>query len=411
MTDSIWLEGIGKQYRIGVPRPAYRSLGESLTNAVTGLFRRTPHSGDRAGAFWALRDIDLTVRAGEVLGLIGRNGAGKSTLLKVLARVTRPTTGRAELVGRVGSLLEVGTGFHSELTGRENVLLNGSILGMKRREILSKMDRIVEFAGVAEFLDTPIKHYSSGMRVRLAFAVAAHLETEILLADEVLAVGDAEFQKRCIEEMGSLARRGRTVVFVSHNMTAIGDVCSRAVLLDHGRLAAEGRPEEVIRKYLGRFAASAAEVALEPPATDHGVALRRIAVANETGQHTTELDWRGPVVVEIEFAVTAPLPALSVGITLVNQLGVRVVHSWALFQAAMEAGTYVVRGVLPGERLNPGRYFIDVGAGCYGIEYYHVAEQAVGFEVVKTSGDYGYDLEAYAATYARLPWEVRKVAG
>src|SRR5262245_5151575 len=212
------VEGLGKEYRIGGRQERYRTIRDSLAAAVSARLRRKQSDQER---FWALKDVSFEVKKSEVLGVIGRNGAGKSTLLKILSRITEPTTGCAEIYGRVGSLLEVGTGFHNELTGRENIYLNGAILGMKRREIERKFDEIVAFAEVEKFIDTPVKHFSSGMYLRLAFAVAAHLETEILLVDEVLAVGDAEFQKKCLGKVGEVAQAGRTVLFVSHNMAAL----------------------------------------------------------------------------------------------------------------------------------------------------------------------------------------------
>ena len=220
---AIRAEGVGKRYAIGVSRAAYGSLRESLTEALTAPFRRRARGRaiPESDTLWALRDVSFEVREGEVVGVIGRNGAGKSTLLKILARITEPTTGQVVLSGRIGSLLEVGTGFHPELTGRENVFLNGAILGMRRAEILKKFDEIVAFAELERFLDTPVKHYSTGMYLRLAFAVAAHLEPEILLVDEVLAVGDAAFQKRCLGKMNEVAKAGRTVLFVSHNLGAV----------------------------------------------------------------------------------------------------------------------------------------------------------------------------------------------
>ncbi len=254
MSDfAIRVEGLGKRYRIG-ERERYRALRDTLADAVKAPLRRlrsprTPHVVDNT--IWALRDVSLEVAPGEVLGVIGHNGAGKSTLLKILSRITEPTEGRAEVRGRVGSLLEVGTGFHPELTGRENIYLNGAILGMKRSEITRRFDDMVAFAGVERFIDTPVKRYSSGMYLRLAFAVAAHLEPEILLVDEVLAVGDAAFQKKCLGRMSDVAREGRTVLFVSHNLPSIENLCQRVVVVDGGRLVMQGDPVTCIAAYLG----------------------------------------------------------------------------------------------------------------------------------------------------------------
>ena len=248
MATAISVQGLSKRYRIGQYQTAYGTLRDALSGGVRRIVAREHHDEERD--MWALRDVSFDVPDGEVLGIVGRNGAGKSTLLKVLTRIVSPTEGRAEIRGRVGSLLEVGTGFHPELTGRENVFLNGSILGMRQREIVSKFDEIVDFAGVGPFLDTPVKRYSSGMSVRLAFAVAAHLEPEILLVDEVLAVGDAEFQRRCLGRMEDLSESGRTVVFVSHQMQAVAQLCDRAIWLDHGRVESEGPASDVVAEYL-----------------------------------------------------------------------------------------------------------------------------------------------------------------
>ena len=271
MTDNIAIkvESLGKRYRIGQyvgSGAQYKTLRESLTNAVLAPLRRLRQLGDgrretsprssvlsqpSANRFiWAIQDVSFEVKRGEVLGIIGRNGAGKSTLLKVLTRITEPTKGRVEMHGRVGSLLEVGTGFHPELTGRENIYLSGAILGMMRKEIDRKFDEIVDFSGVEKFIDTPVKRYSSGMRVRLGFAVAAHLEPEILLIDEVLAVGDAEFQKKCLGKMGEVATAGRTVLFVSHNMAAVTQLCSRGILLEQGRVKDIDNADKVVHHYL-----------------------------------------------------------------------------------------------------------------------------------------------------------------
>jgi lipopolysaccharide transport system ATP-binding protein len=260
MNDDIAIrtEGLGKRYRLGEQkdltsnlREALMTLPRSLASGAMGFMRRGNAGGPASSSdFWALRDVDLEVARGEVLGIVGRNGAGKSTLLKVLSRITAPTTGRAEIRGRVGSLLEVGTGFHPELSGRDNVFLNGAILGMRKAEIEAKFDEIVDFSEVERFLDTPVKRYSSGMRVRLGFAVAAFLEPEILFVDEVLAVGDAAFRKKCLGKMENVAEAGRTVLFVSHNMSAIASLCTRAIQIDDGQLVRSGEPREVIEAYL-----------------------------------------------------------------------------------------------------------------------------------------------------------------
>ena len=247
MSSVVEARGLSKRYLIGGPAERYGRLTESITRAVTRPLRL---GGGKKAHLWALKDVDLDVAAGEVVGIIGRNGAGKTTLLKILSRITEPTEGIARLEGRVGSLLEVGTGFHPELTGRENVFLNGAILGMRRSEIARQFDEIVAFAEVEEFLDTPVKRYSSGMHVRLAFSVAAHLEAEVLIVDEVLAVGDASFQKKCLGKMDDVSRSGRTVLFVSHNMAAVENLCSRGLLLEKGRLAHAGGVEDVVKRYL-----------------------------------------------------------------------------------------------------------------------------------------------------------------
>src|SRR6188508_439786 len=251
MKPIIRVENLSKQYTIGAKTEPYSTLRESIVRAARKPIDMVRRNGKAENTkFWALKDVNFDVMPGEVVGIIGRNGAGKSTLLKVHSRITEPTTGRVELYGRVGSLLEVGTGFHPELTGRENIFLNGAILGMRREEISKKFDEIVDFAEIEEFLDTPVKRYSSGMYVRLAFAVAAHLEPEILVVDEVLAVGDAQFQKKCLGKMGEVARGGRTVLFVSHNMSAINRLCSRGVLLDAGRVVFDGPAVNATAAYL-----------------------------------------------------------------------------------------------------------------------------------------------------------------
>lgn len=409
---AIRLDNISKQYRVGARDASARTLRESVMrvlHAPFGLLQRKNRHASPARHIWALENVSFEVMQGEVIGIIGRNGAGKSTLLKILARITEPTSGSAELRGRVGSLLNVGTGFHSELTGRENIYLNGAILGMSRAEVRRKMDQIVDFAGVGEFLDTPVKHYSDGMRVRLAFAVAAHLDTEILLADEVLAVGDAAFQKKCIDEMGSLAHQGRTVLFVSHNMGAIGELCKKTILLDKGRLEGFGNTHDIVKQYLAEFTSNTPYVEIKPPDIDRGVAISKITITSDTGEPAGELDWRFPFSLQIEFKISRHQHALSIGVTLVNQFGIRALFSWIAFQQPFSPGSYLVEGKFSGESLTPGRYFIDVSAEHYWIEAYHVVHQAASFEILKTTGEFGYDLETYAVLFARIPWQTRSL--
>src|SRR5690242_20479527 len=257
MSDlAIRCESLSKQYRIGSP-DSYRTLRDAIFNTALAAFRRSTNNSQN-GHIWALQDVCCEIKRGEVVGIIGLNGAGKSTLLRILSRITEPTRGVAEIYGRVGSLLEVGTGFHPELTGRENIYLNGAILGMQKSEIDRKFDEIVAFAEVEKFLDTPVKRYSSGMYVRLAFGVAAHLETEVLLVDEVLAVGDAQFQKKCFDKMQEIGTQGRTIMFVSHNMSAVRSICEQALIIEKGRVVAQGEIDETVDRYLSEINASQA---------------------------------------------------------------------------------------------------------------------------------------------------------
>jgi lipopolysaccharide transport system ATP-binding protein len=294
---------LSKQYRLGAPQAAYKTLRESVQGMLTAPLRMFRRRRAPASTIWALRDVSFDVRPGEVVGIIGRNGAGKSTLLKVLARIAEPSGGYADLRGRVGSLLEVGTGFHPELSGRENIFLNGAILGMGRREITRKFEPIVEFAEVGPFIDTAVKHYSSGMQLRLAFAVAAHLEPEILFMDEVLAVGDAAFQKKCIGKMGAVAREGRTVLFVSHNMAAIKELCTRVMWIDGGQLQADGDVDEVIEAYLSSVATNKFNHFSE----EHQFAIEEVALKDACGNDAVQFAPGDDLVVEISYNAKEPL--------------------------------------------------------------------------------------------------------
>jgi lipopolysaccharide transport system ATP-binding protein len=319
---AIHVEHLGKRYSLGERREAYGTLKDALARTLGAPLRAWRERGSRQGKaeIWALQDVSFDVGRGEVLAVIGRNGAGKSTLLKVLSRVARPTVGRAWIHGRVGSLLEVGTGFHSELTGRENIYLNGAILGMTRTDIARKFDEIVAFAELERFLDTPVKRYSSGMYMRLAFAVAAHLEPEILLVDEVLAVGDAGFQRKCLGKMGEVAKEGRTVLFVSHNMASIQRLCHSALLLDSGRMTARGSVADVIQLYLEDAAAPLQrwERSLLPTSD---IYFQRIYLSDETGAMLDHVTSASQLRIVMEYVVQRSCRNLQVSVDLLDSNG------------------------------------------------------------------------------------------
>ncbi len=325
MRPIIHIENVGKEYRIESGRPAYSTLRDAVVGSfTTSLNRLRGERGPATHAFWALRGVNLDVCPGERLGIIGCNGAGKSTLLKILSRITEPTEGRVRLYGRVGSLLEVGTGFHGELTGRENIYLNGAILGMKHAEIARNFDEIVAFSGVETFLNIPVKRFSSGMYMRLAFAVAAHLQPEILIVDEVLAVGDAAFQKKCLGKMSEVSRDGRTVIFVSHNMSAVQNLCSRVVWMSGGNVIEEGDPARVINNYLRTTLTTMSQQTWPDPALAPGndrVRVRRAAVTAADGALQDHFTVRTPLRVEFEYwNLTAGAP-LNLGVVVQTEEG------------------------------------------------------------------------------------------
>jgi lipopolysaccharide transport system ATP-binding protein len=416
----IQVRDLGKRYRLGGAVQLDQTLPEAVSHAARRLFGR----GDRERpgsdrSFWALRGVNFDVQRGEVLGIIGRNGAGKSTLLKILSEITEPSEGYAAIRGRIASLLEVGTGFHPELTGRENIYLNGSILGMTQREIRGKFDEIVAFSGVEKFLDTPIKRYSSGMTVRLAFAVAAHLEPEILVIDEVLAVGDAEFQRKCMGKMQEVAREGgRTVLFVSHNMSAVNMLCHRAMLLDAGMVAQIGPSNEITARYLDLNACRAGERMWndgDQQATDQPMQIRRVALRTQAGLATAELDLRRPHTLEIEYEIREPLPCMRGGFWIAANDGTIVMSS---YDADVEAhvgprspGMYVTRCLLPGNLLNVGDYRLTLHGGIPGVRPLYLLENVLAFAVHETGGA-GALVGGKRRGLVRplLDWEVRKVA-
>ena len=365
MPAAITAENLSKRYEIGQLTAAYDTLRDTVASGAQRLMRRDEDE-KRSTEVWALRDVSFQVEEGEVLGIIGRNGAGKSTLLKILTRITTPTGGRAEIHGRVGSLLEVGTGFHPELTGRENVFLNGAILGMRQSEIKRKFSDIVEFSGVERFIDTPVKRYSSGMYVRLAFGVAAYLEPEVLLVDEVLAVGDFEFQQRCLGRMEDLSRDGRTVLFVSHNMQTLARLCDRAILLERGRVALDDASEKVVASYLqsGRGVSAFREWPdLEQAPGDGVVRLRSVRAISEDGTTTDHADVRKPVGIEIAFRVLRPGKLVVPKIKVFDRRGETAFNAMDTDPRWLEpapAGEYVSTAWLPGNLLNEGLTSVDV---------------------------------------------------
>jgi lipopolysaccharide transport system ATP-binding protein len=390
MSDiAIKVENLSKKYFIGESNSSYRTLRDSVSSFFTSPFRRFTHSPDRQ-EIWALKDVSFEVKQSEVVGIIGRNGAGKSTLLKILSRITEPTEGYAEIRGRVGSLLEVGTGFHPELTGRENIYLNGAILGMKKAEIERKFDEIVAFAEVEKFIDTPVKHYSSGMYVRLAFAVAAHLDPEMLLVDEVLAVGDARFQRKCLDKMQDVGRQGRTVLFVSHNMPAITRLCPRSILLDGGKVLRDGPSNKVVSAYLGNGLGKTAEREWpdinKAPGNDI-VRLRAVRVRTEDGLISDAIDIRRSVGIEIEFDVLKPGYVLVPNYHFFNEEGVYVFvasdHDPSWQRQPRIRGRYVSTAWIPGNFLSEGSMIIGVAVSTMDPVTVHFYERdAVAFQVI-----------------------------
>jgi len=403
---AIKVEHLSKRYRIGQyvgSGAQYKTLRESLTNAVSAPLRRLRQTGDGRpktdppspvpgprssspgqpstdGYIWALRDVSFEVKQGEVLGIIGRNGAGKSTLLKILTRITEPSEGRAVLNGRVNSLLEVGTGFHPELTGRENVRLSGAILGMTRKEIDRKFDEIVDFSGVETFIDTPVKRFSSGMRVRLGFAVAAHLEPEILLIDEVLAVGDAAFQKKCLGKMGDVAKEGRTVLFVSHNMGAISRLCRTALLLQDGRIVKDGPAQEVVVDYLASGSMqSSGDLDVSDPSwrirsyslADSRFKWTRITLLNSRSQVSPDVLFGEPFEVVLQGIAAEPVTGFRGTLGIHTVMGVVVFNSWYSdhgLPTSFPAGEIRFRVKVEPNYLAPGTYEIYIGADVSHVE-------------------------------------------
>ncbi len=374
MRPAIRVSNLSKSYYLGGFRAPLNDLRETIGHLLKSFGKPKPESAS-AELFWALSDVSFDVHPGEVLGVVGRNGAGKSTLFKILSRITEPTSGRAEIDGRMGTLLEVGTGFHPDLSGRENVFMSGAVLGMRMREISQCFDQIVEFSGIGRFIDTPVKFYSSGMYVRLAFAVAAHLRTDILLLDEVLAVGDYEFQRKCLNRMQEIRREGRTIVFVSHNMSSITNVCQRAVLLEKGQVAKVGPVHQVVQEYLHSSISAAAEVNFTERGTEPGTSAFRVKAIRvrqqgQQGMGRAELNLVAPIEIEVEYEVTQEATPLLCGIRLKDINGSTVLTTTnhesltvkldALASCPLARGNYRTICELPALFLNDGLYSVSL---------------------------------------------------
>jgi ABC-type polysaccharide/polyol phosphate transport system ATPase subunit len=395
--NAIEVEAVSKRYFLGEDHAGVRNLRETL---VAGVRRAGKTRGPRLEV-WSLRDVSLEVPEGSAVGIIGRNGAGKSTLLKILNRISEPTSGVSRTRGRVGSLLEVGTGFHPELTGRENVFLNGAILGMGYRAIERTFDEIVDFAGVERFLDTPVKRYSSGMYLRLAFAVAAHLDAEILLVDEVLAVGDAEFQRKCLKRMSSMERDGRTVVFVSHNLDAIVRLCPTSIWLEQGAVVAQGPSAEVVDTYLTGGVQRMDRQNFDDVA-DQPVSLRSVGVVNPAGECTSVLRRDEPFTVEVTFVVKAPVLDLNIAVAVRSLRGLRVLEEALSDHPSAplsRTGEYVARLAIP-PILNAGDYVVGLWMGT-DFEQFAWVEDAVSLHL-----EGGINGRPDRAVRLDLPWKI-----
>ena len=419
-------EGLSKRYRVGrgwaEPKP---TLGGRLVQAVTAPIRNyrevrrlSSFEGDEEGVHWALRDVSFDVKHGEVVGVIGRNGAGKSTLLKVLSRITAPTKGRALVHGRVGSLLEVGTGFHPDLTGRENIYLNGAVLGMDRAYVERRFDEIVEFSGVEKFIDTPVKRYSSGMYLRLAFAVAAHLEAEIMIVDEVLAVGDAQFQKKCIGKMSSVGAEGRTVLFVSHNLTAVRTLCQRAIVLRQGRLAADLSAAEAVEQYIAEIRDSVLEQTWPEEATapqNVTTRIRRVALRDVNGADPLEVTTATPLRVDIDYDARyeGAQPAIKLTLyDLENNVAFESFNNrereW--YGRPMPAGGFRTSCHIPGNLLNAQGYVAEITM--YSAQYtdWYILKDVLRFEVTDSSElRNDYFREYLGAVRPALEWTTHRL--
>ncbi|MDQ3372278.1 MAG: ABC transporter ATP-binding protein [Acidobacteriota bacterium] len=409
----IKVENLSKLYFLG------GTMHNSLRDVVMSFARRPRRSQKQE--LWALRDVNFTVRDGETLGIIGHNGAGKSTLLKILSRITKPSSGTAEIHGRIGSLLEVGTGFHNELSGRENIFLNGAILGMKRREIERKFDEIVDFAEIERFIDTPVKHYSSGMYMRLAFSVAAYLEQEVLIVDEVLAVGDVAFQKKCLNKMRDVSQSGRTVLFVSHDMSAITRICNRAIALNKGEMIAEGATADVVREYLSASWGMTAEKIFESDAqmsSSDAVRLKKVRIIDIDGETCGTFDIRKKVGIEATYEVLSGEQILLPNFQVYNQDRTHIFTiqdvSGEWMRQQKKKGEFVSTAWIPGNLMSEGSFFVNVAIVTYlpKMTVHFNALEAVSFSVIDpmtgdtARGDFVGNMDG--AVRPLVEWETAK---
>jgi lipopolysaccharide transport system ATP-binding protein len=415
MSDTvIRVENLGKKYILGhQSKERYTTLRDSIATGAKGLLK--PFQRDKSASadsssedFWALKDVSFEIKQGDRVGIVGRNGAGKSTLLKILSRITEPTQGSIRIKGRVASLLEVGTGFHPELTGRENISLNGAILGMSKVEIARKFDEIVEFAEVEKFLDTPVKRYSSGMYVRLAFSVAAHLEPEILIVDEVLAVGDAQFQKKCLGKMEDVGKEGRTVLFVSHNMATVTTLCQRGIWLINGSVNLDASAELVTSKYLTYGVENSGEVVLKPASQSQQFWFNKISLIDAKDRVSSNFDIREPIKICLEYELAQITNNLEIGFKIINSFGITIftVNRSLSLSSELAVGNYHAEIEIPRLFLSPGSYTINIAAHIPNVEILCLHQSIVSFEVEETGSKMskykGLDI---GAVLIDLPWE------
>jgi lipopolysaccharide transport system ATP-binding protein len=421
MSDTvIRVENLGKRYRIGLKEKSSKSLRGKARDVFTSPFKylntviREPSPDE---VFWALKDVSFEVKRGEVLGIIGRNGAGKSTLLKILSRITEPTKGFVEIRGRVGSLLEVGTGFHPDLTGRENTYLNGTIMGMKKREIDRRFDEIVAFAEVEKFIDTPVKHYSSGMYTRLAFAVAAHLTPETLIVDEVLAVGDSQFQKKCFAKMDDVSKEGRTIIFVSHNLASITTLCTRAIFLKNGRYLGDDVPQKMIAKYLAREDNATGEIiSLENPKPNQKLKLKKISLTRNSGIIGDVFDCEEDVFLNIYLEILKPNKGYTVAFQ-VHHVEYGCVFSSAFYDSEplelldryWEVGDYKLVVKLPTKVMRDGEYWIKVASAIPKMELLDVMDRELSFNLQDSNSPVAQTQEGRIGVILPiLKWDIDK---